>query len=120
MSAVPNYQIIALTADAQGQTTVNLGNTTITLVTKYNYSAQCWCMDIFDVNGNLLLAGIMLVPGVDLLKPYAAQAAIIGGLVLAEINPGDYQYPDLLGTNTVLINFPPGTPVQIIVPSAGW
>ena len=111
---------IDLTPDAQGQITVNLGTTTITLLTRYNYSAQCWCMDIFDVNGNLLMAGLMLVPGVDLLKPYAAIKAIIGGLVLAEINPGDYQSPELLGINTLLLWFPPGQEVIIPVPAAGW
>jgi hypothetical protein len=120
MSAVPICYSIALTPNGEGQTTVNLGSTTITLVTKYNYSAQCWCMDIYDVNANLMLAGIMLVPGVNLLAPYAAAAAIIGGLVLAETNPGDYQSPDLLGINTTLLWFPVGATVLIPVPSGGW
>ena len=62
MSATYPYSIIPLTSDAQGQVTVNLGTTTITLVTRYNYSAQCWSLDIFDVNGDLMLAGIMMVP----------------------------------------------------------
>jgi len=120
MSAVPAYSIIALTSDSESQTTVNLGTTTITLVTRYNYLAQCFSLDIFDENGNLMLAGVMMVPGVNLLKPYAAVAAIIGGLVVAEINPGDYMSSDLLGTNVVLLWFPPGIPVQIPIPAAGW
>ena len=120
MSAIPYCYTIELTPDGQGQTTVNLGSTSITLVTRYNYSARCWTMDIFDVNANLMLAGIMLVPGVDLLAPYPAQAAIIGGLVLAENGPGDYMSSTGLGMDTTLLWFPPGTDMMIPVPAQGW
>jgi hypothetical protein len=120
MSTVPYCYTISLTPDGQGQTTVNLGTTTITLVTRYNYSAKCWCMDILDVNADLMLAGVMLVPGVNLLAPYPSQAAIIGALVLAENDSGDYQSSTGLGVDTTLLWFPPGTSVLIPVPAAGW
>lgn len=114
------YYIINLSSDGQGQVSVNLGSTMISLITRYNYLASCWEMDILDVNGDLILAGLMLVPGIDLLAPYQEYAKTIGGLVLAVKNSADYQDPAGLGTSSVLLWFPPGVPVQIPIPSGGW
>ena len=116
MSAVdPNtvVQIINLLPSGEGQTTVNLGSTVVQLVTRYNYSAQCWSMDILDSSGNNILTGLMLVPNVDILKPYQEEKKTLGGMVVAEMNDGDYQNPDLLGTKVQLLWFPVGTPVVI-------
>jgi hypothetical protein len=70
-------------------------------------------MDILDSLGNLMLAGLMLVPNVDILKPYTAIKESLGSLVLVEVNAGDYQFPDLLGINTALVWFPSGTEVVL-------
>lgn len=99
------YNVIPLSSDPLGQVTVTLGDVTVTLVTRYNYSAACWCMDIQDANGDDLLAGIMLVPGVDLLKAYQEEKKSLGSLILAEKTAGAYMDPDSLGTTTKLIWF---------------
>jgi hypothetical protein len=109
----PAYKIIDLAPDGQSNRTVSMGTVVIQLVTKYNYSASCWTMDILDSLGNLMLAGLMLVPNVDILKPYTALKESLGSLVLIEVNAGDYQSPDLLGINTVLLWFPSGTEVEL-------
>ena len=115
MAADPStiVQVIELTPSGEGHTTVNLGNTVVGLVTRYNYSAQCWTMDILDSSGNAILTGLMLVPGIDILDSYQEEKKTLGGMVLAEKNVGDYQDSNLLGINTKLLWFPVGTDVVI-------
>ena len=115
MANAPVYKTIQLAPDGEGSTTVSLGSLIVKLVTRYNYSAQCWSMDIFDSLGALMLAGVMLVPNVDLLKPYTELKSTIGGLALVEITAGDYMSPDLLGVNTMLLWYPVGVAVEIPV-----
>ena len=81
---------------------VNFGNSVYSLVLTFNYTAECWTMDILDSSGILLLAGIMLVPDVDLLEAYPSIKAAVGTLIVIERSAGDYKLPDSLGTNVQL------------------
>ena len=100
-------KVISLTNQGGVENSVNFGTGLYSLVTTYNYQARCWTMDILDGNGNLILAGIMLVPNVDLLYPYPAISALIGSLVIFEYKADDYQNPDQLGANVQLGWYPP-------------
>jgi hypothetical protein len=82
---------------------VNFGTSVYSLVLKYNYTAECWTMDILDSVDTLMLAGIMLVPDLDLLGPYPTIKETIGRLTIIEKNLGDYKNADLLGTNVQLV-----------------
>lgn len=103
--------LIELTSDGEGRTDVDLGDTLVTMVTRFNYYSKVWTMDILDALGETILSGLMLVPGVDLLSPYAQQKELLGGLVLLEESVGDYLSDARLGTNTKLFWFPPGTEI---------
>jgi hypothetical protein len=101
-----NY--IDLGNDGGALSTVPLGDAVITILQKYNYTSECWTIDILDAEGELLLAGLMLVPDVDILKPYPAIKETLGSLVLIEKNADDYKSPELFGMNTKLLWFAPG------------
>lgn len=111
---IPAYKIIPLQNNGMTISTVDLSTVLIQFTTKYNYAAACWVLDIFDSMGTLMLAGLMLIPNIDILKPYTALKETLGALVLIEQNKGDYMSPDLLGINTVLLWYPPG--VNIVLP----
>jgi hypothetical protein len=55
----------------------------------YNTRQDAWFMSILDANGNLLLAGIRLVPGVAFLDKYRAS--------VPELPPGKLWLVDLEG-----------------------
>ena len=107
------YNVIELTPDGAAQTTVNLTDMVVTLVTRYNYSAAAWFLDILDSDGVALLNGQLLTPNVDILAPYPDIKDLIGALVLVELNDGDYMSPDLLGINTALLWYAPGVDVVL-------
>ena len=107
------YNILPLGIDGEGHWLFTLGNIQVHLVTRFNYTAACWTLDILDASGNLMVAGIMMVPGINLIKPYPQITGLIGGLMVVELNVGDYQSPSLLGTNIQLLWFPVGTPVAL-------
>ena len=112
MSTVPNCYVVDLTNDGQGRTTLNLGQTVVTLITRWNASAKIWTLDILDSNEDPVVVGIAMVPGVNLLKPYPSASQLIGSLVVAEKNSGGYQNSDLLGNGVILLWFPLGiTPI---------
>lgn len=50
--------------------TVSLGGTVYTLNVLWNNESQTWTVDFLDSSGNLLLAAVPLVTGVDLLEQY--------------------------------------------------
>ena len=105
------YNVLPLNPDGEGHARFNLGNVSVELVTQFNYTIGAWSMDVLDANGTPLVCGLMLLPGFDLLKPYPDLKASIGGLMVAEQNEGDHQYPDLLGSTVQLLWFPVGTVV---------
>jgi hypothetical protein len=104
------YYVLPLTPHGEGHTQFNLGNTSVELVTRFNYTIGAWSLDILDANGILLIAGVMLFPGFDLLKYYLDLKALIGSLMVVEQSDGDYQNPSLLGTSVQLIWFPVDDP----------
>jgi hypothetical protein len=93
---------IPLTTAGEGRRTVDLNGTIVTVVTRYNHAAECWMMDVLDVEGETLLAGLMLVPGVDILKAHQRLKATLGTMIVFERNAGDYKSPDKLGVDVVL------------------
>jgi hypothetical protein len=100
-------KLIALTSYGSSRSDVNMGDAGIYIfVTKYNYSASCWCLDILDAQGNQVLTGLMLVPDVDILFPYPLVSEKMGRLILTETVSGSYQSPDGLGVLTQLTWYP--------------
>lgn len=58
------------TSSTPQQLSISLGGVKYTLTTKWNVPANCWVLDIADVNNNPIVSGICLVTGVDLLEQY--------------------------------------------------
>lgn len=108
-----NQYIIKMTSDGEGITDANLGDVLMTFTTRFNYYAESWVLDLTDATGNIVIAGIMLVPNIDLLYPYPEQKGLLGALVLIEKKIGDYLRDDKLGLDTKLIWYPPGTPIVL-------
>jgi hypothetical protein len=106
------FTILGLSYAGEGHFTFNLG-VAVELVIRFNYTLALWSLDILDGNGNTMIAGLLMVPGVDLLKPYNSIKAQLGSLVVVEANPEDSGNPMMLGTNVQLLWFPVGTPVVL-------
>ena len=67
----------------QAQTfTVSLAGVTYTLTIKWNSFANCWILDISDINGNAIVGGLALVTGCDLLWPF--KYLLFGGALNVE------------------------------------
>jgi len=108
-------KLIELTSSGQGQTAVDLNTAVVTFITRYNHSAEAWVLDLYDSEGNDILLGLMLLPGIDLLSPYQHQKLLYGGLVLVEKETDAYKDPDGLGTSTKLLWYPPGE--EVVIPT---
>ena len=65
---------------------VDLSGRRYTFNVSYNTRQDAWVMHISDVNGDLLIAGLRLVPGVNLLEKYRASCPTLppGALVLVD------------------------------------
>lgn len=50
--------------------TIKLGTTTYKMVVKWNSMANVWVLDIYDTTPTLIVGGIPLVAGADLLAQY--------------------------------------------------
>ena len=61
------------------QIQITLGTVAYNLVLRWNVPNASWMMDILDDNGDQILSGIPVVPGEDLLAPFAYLG--IGGSV---------------------------------------
>jgi hypothetical protein len=101
--------IYKIDLDNDGGATYNMTTDTslLSIEMKYNYSSQCWVMDIYDEEKTLLIAGVMLVPNIDLLKGHRQLKEQIGTFALYEQKSEDYKDPDSLGKTTVLVWFSP-------------
>jgi len=80
MSTTTPYEI-PLTNAAQ-KINIALGGTTYALNVVWNDQAQVWVVDISDTSGNLIIGGIPLVTGVDLLGQY--EYLDFGGQLVAQ------------------------------------
>lgn len=107
------YNILPLECLGGCTQSFNLGSVSISVTTKFNYTMSCWVIDILDANQNLLIAGLPLVPNVDILTPYPDMTSLIGALVPIENNVGDYKNLYNLGSNLQLLWFPVGTKVSL-------
>lgn len=107
------YNIVSLTSDGQNTTILNLSTGLFSLTTKYNYSAQCWMMDLRNADGTDIITGVMLVPNIDLLLPYPAIRESVGTFLIIEQNSGDYMNPDGLGSSIMMLWFSPTDTVEI-------
>jgi len=106
-----DVQYIDLTADPGSPFTVPLENVVVIMIPKYNYSAKCWTLDIYDTQNDPLILGLMLIPNIDILIPYPSIKELIGSLVLVELNAGDYMDSESLGIKTKLLWFRPGAEI---------
>ena len=109
------FRIIDLSPNGEGRATVDLESVVVVLVTRFNYLAECWVLDILDAQEVDILTGIMLFPNIDLLTAHPAIKKLVGSFVLVELKTGDYKDPDLLGIGTRLLWYPPGT--EIVLPT---
>ena len=96
-------QYIPLTSTGNCSTSVTLSTGNFSLLTRYNYQAKCWTLDITDTNLNDVVLGIMLVPGVLLLHAYPYVKSSFGDIFLVETVTGSYMIPDNLGKTNFLI-----------------
>ena len=99
--------VLPLTPQGCGDAQFQLGNVSVELMWRFNYTTLCWVLDVLDASGNLLAAGLCLMPGVNILKPYPDLVTSIGSFTVIEMVPGNYQDPTLLGTQVQLVWTPP-------------
>ena len=68
------------------QVKVDLSGRRYTLRVAYNTRQEAWMMSISDTSGNLLVAGLRLIPGVKMLEKYRASSPLLppGELVLID------------------------------------
>lgn len=89
-------QLLPFTSDTPQTLTVQLGSTKYDFALRWNERAAVWCMDITDTaSQTLLVAGIPLVLGSDILSPYDLQ---MGSMVVVDgTGLGEDAGPDDLG-----------------------
>ncbi|MDR0474745.1 MAG: hypothetical protein LBH43_13865 [Treponema sp.] len=65
---------------------VDLSKHRYTMFVSYNTRQDAWVMNLSDVNGNLIIAGIRLVPGVSFFEKYRASCPELppGKLILID------------------------------------
>jgi len=86
-------QQITLYSDPEYNIEVNLNNKYYNLDFMWNDRSSSWCMNISDSDANLIVAGIRLIPAINLLAPYKDASLPNGELIL--VNPTDISaYPD--------------------------
>lgn len=71
MSTSANISVFEIPLQATPQTlSVSLVGVTYNLTVRWNQISLAWVLDIYDQNNNLLVGGIPLVTGRNLLEPY--------------------------------------------------
>ena len=99
--------VIPMTADPARRIEVSLNRKRYFLTTKYNVAGNVWSMDLEDSAG-VILYGITLLTGVNLLATQRDLTAEIGGLWLVDTT-GSRSDPgaENLGSDVVLTHFAP-------------
>lgn len=87
--------VLPLTNDGELEVTTDIG-VVLKVRSYYNPSAPGWYVDLYDESEELLVAGVALVTGIDLLRQFPTLD--MGPLVLAVTGGGDGQGPEDLGT----------------------
>lgn len=108
------YDVIPTFNDAEASYKVAVNGYNIGITTRYNYSAQCWMLDLSDALDAPILTGLMLIPGIDILKPYEHIRQQLGSFVLSEATTDAYLEPDSLGNTTQLLWYAPDA--EILLP----
>lgn len=62
--------------------TITLDNVVYTMTLKWNTASNCWVLDIGDINNVVILGGIPLVTGCDLLEQFKYMG--FGGGLIAQ------------------------------------
>lgn len=100
---MPTYTQIPVVPSQPQRFTTLFGGTSYNLRLTYDTAQDgCWILDIGDADGNLLVAGIPLVSGVDLLAQYAYMD--FGGSLTVTTDRGAGEVPtfDSLGVTSHL------------------
>lgn len=80
---------------------IQLGDVTVELRTRYFKTTDTWKMSVYK-NNELLVAGISLLNGIDILKPYNLE---IGSLGLIDLNTTHLDAnSQTLGTSVILLH----------------
>ncbi len=98
---------VPLIAQAQ-ELTISLAGVTYGLKLQWCAPANCWIMEISDSQGELIVGGVPLVTGADLLEQLA-YLGIGGSLVVqSDFDPGEVpDYASLGGTGHLFFVAPP-------------
>lgn len=105
MSGIP-VQLPVVPSQAQ-RFKLDLGGTTYNFRLTYNAAQDgCWVMDIGDDNGAVLVAGIPLVSGVDLLAQHRHLGFTGGLIVTTDRGAGEVPSFDGLGVTSRLFFIP--------------
>jgi hypothetical protein len=85
MTIIENREI-PLFSDPRWELQTDLSGRRYTFRISYNTRQDAWTVSILDVNGELLVAGLRLVPGIDMLKKFRASSPGLppGELVLID------------------------------------
>ena len=98
------YEIPLLTQNQNFR--VSLAGNTYKFFVFWNSDSSSWCLDISDSNGVLILGGLVLVTGTDLLAPYAYMG--FGGALVVQSDSDVDAVPgiDNLGLTSHLYFYP--------------
>jgi hypothetical protein len=85
---------------------VSLVGVTYNLTVKWNDISRAWVIDLYDQNDNLIVGGIPMVTGEDLLEPYGYLK--IGGQLIVQTDTDTLAVPtfDNLGATSHLYFIP--------------
>lgn len=108
------YQI-PLESKGESKFSVDMFTFVLLFTTKYNHYLSIWILDIQDMDENILVAGIVLKPNIDLLIPYLQLKKTIGSLIVVENKVGDYKDSTKLGTEIAMLWYPVGE--EVILPT---
>lgn len=102
-------QIIPTTSDGARRITLDLGGDLglFTFRTYYNYLADMWFLDLLDADDTVILAGMALPPGIDILRAHT-NIDDIGELRVADTGGTNNATPESLGTDAQLVHYDPG------------
>jgi hypothetical protein len=90
---VPNYTEIPVAPSQAQRFTITLLGVSYNMRLTYNLAQDaCWILDVGDADGDILVAGIAVVSGVDLLAQYAYLG--FGGGLFVTTDRGAGEVPD--------------------------
>lgn len=82
-----NDLFVPVNSDPSRSITVSLDGVPYILSTRWNFVDEAWYLDIESVQDGMLVRGIKLIVGIELLQPYALVQ--LGELFLVDTQEGD-------------------------------